>query len=56
MGSSFKRAMFHEHVQESLVGWAQKAKKHKEAKVNTIRLGEGSASPAIMRSDPNNEH
>ncbi|KAF3789951.1 MLO-like protein 1 [Nymphaea thermarum] len=55
MGSSFRRAMFHEHVQESLVGWAQKAKKHKEAKLNTIRLGEGSTSPAIMRSAPNNE-
>ncbi|XP_020261884.1 MLO-like protein 1 isoform X2 [Asparagus officinalis] len=29
MGSSFKKAIFEEHVQESLVGWAQKVKKRK---------------------------
>ncbi|OVA18985.1 Mlo-related protein [Macleaya cordata] len=27
MGSSFKKAIFEEHVQEGLVGWAQKARK-----------------------------
>lgn len=27
MGSHFKRAIFNEHVQEGIVGWAQKAKK-----------------------------
>ncbi|XP_058101851.1 MLO-like protein 1 isoform X2 [Magnolia sinica] len=29
MGSSFKRVIFEEHVQEGLVGWAQMAKKRK---------------------------
>ena len=29
MGSSFKSAIFEEHVQEGLVGWAQKVKKRK---------------------------
>ncbi|XP_039119244.1 MLO-like protein 1 [Dioscorea cayenensis subsp. rotundata] len=29
MGSSFKKAIFDEHVQEGLVGWAQKIKKRK---------------------------
>lgn len=29
MGSSFKKAIFEEHVQESLVGWAQKVKRRK---------------------------
>ena len=27
MGSSFKKAIFDEHVQEGLVGWAKQAKK-----------------------------
>ena len=27
MGSSFKRAIFEEHIQEGLVGWAKQAKK-----------------------------
>uniref|UniRef100_A0A5K0WGF5 MLO-like protein n=8 Tax=Nymphaea colorata TaxID=210225 RepID=A0A5K0WGF5_9MAGN len=29
MGSSFKKAIFDEHVHESLLGWAQKVKKRK---------------------------
>ncbi|KAF3944493.1 hypothetical protein CMV_029037 [Castanea mollissima] len=29
MGSSFKKAIFEEHIQEGLVGWAQTAKKNK---------------------------
>lgn len=29
MGSSFKKAIFDEHVQVGLVGWAQKVKKRK---------------------------
>lgn len=31
MGSSFKKQIFDEHVQESLLGWAQKARKRKGA-------------------------
>lgn len=29
MGSSFKKAIFEEHIQEGLVGWARSAKKNK---------------------------
>ena len=29
MGSSFKKAIFEEHIQEGLVGWAQTAKKNR---------------------------
>lgn len=29
MGSTFKKAIFEEHIQEGLVGWAQKARKNK---------------------------
>ena len=29
MGSSFKKAIFEEHIQEGLVGWARTAKKNK---------------------------
>ena len=32
MGSSFKKAIFDEHVQIGLVGWAQKVKKKKALK------------------------
>ncbi|KAM0947245.1 hypothetical protein DsansV1_C08g0084101 [Dioscorea sansibarensis] len=44
MGSSFKKAIFDEHVQEGLVGWAQKIKKRK-AKGGSSKpeLTEGSA-------------
>ena len=35
MGSSFKKAIFDEHVQVGLVGWAQKVKKKKALKVAT---------------------
>lgn len=31
MGSSFKKAVFEEHIQEGLVGWAQKARRRKAA-------------------------
>ncbi|XVE62438.1 hypothetical protein DITRI_Ditri06bG0118300 [Diplodiscus trichospermus] len=34
MGSSFKKAIFEEHVQVGLVGWAQKAKKKKGLKAS----------------------
>lgn len=29
MGSSFKKAIFDQHIQEGLVGWARQAKKNK---------------------------
>lgn len=32
MGSYFKRAIFDEHVQEGLLGWAQNVKRHKGGK------------------------
>ncbi|XWS64947.1 hypothetical protein CRYUN_Cryun05aG0048100 [Craigia yunnanensis] len=35
MGSSFKKAIFNEHVQVGLVGWAQKVKKKKALKAAT---------------------
>lgn len=34
MGSSFKRAIFDEHVQEGLVGWARKVKRRKGTKMD----------------------
>lgn len=39
MGSSFKKAIFEEHVQQSLLGWANKAKKRKGGS----RSGDGSS-------------
>ncbi|KAJ8615982.1 hypothetical protein MRB53_035354 [Persea americana] len=35
MGTSFKKAIFEEHVQESLVGWAQKARKRRGVVANS---------------------
>ncbi|XP_038996721.1 MLO-like protein 1 [Hibiscus syriacus] len=40
MGSSFKKAIFDEHVQGHLVGWAQKAKKKKGLKAGTQTAAE----------------
>lgn len=31
MGTSFKMAIFEEHIQEGLVGWAKSARKHQAA-------------------------
>lgn len=45
MGSYFKKAIFDEHVQEGLVGWAEKVKKRKG-----LRIGNGLAT-----SDAQNE-
>ncbi|XP_050224693.1 MLO-like protein 1 [Mercurialis annua] len=39
MGSSFKKAIFDEHVQVGLVGWAQKAKKKTKASNHGSREG-----------------
>ncbi|GMN36092.1 hypothetical protein TIFTF001_005758 [Ficus carica] len=46
MGSSFKKAIFEEHIQEGLVGWARQAKKNKGVK----RALNGS-----IQVDPNKE-
>lgn len=35
MGTFFKKEIFDEHVQQGLVGWAQKAKKRKALKNGT---------------------
>ncbi|KAE8677352.1 MLO-like protein 15 [Hibiscus syriacus] len=40
MGSSFKKAIFDEHVQIGLVGWAQKAKKRKGLKATSQAAAE----------------
>jgi mlo protein len=32
MGTFFKKEIFDEHVQQGLVGWAQKAKRRQESK------------------------
>ncbi|GKV47255.1 hypothetical protein SLEP1_g54171 [Rubroshorea leprosula] len=42
MGSSFKRAIFDEHVQVGLVGWAQKVKKKKAMKAASGDSGQSS--------------
>ncbi|XP_010908317.1 MLO-like protein 1 [Elaeis guineensis] len=39
MGSSFKKAIFDEHVQEGLVSWAEKVKRRKGAKVGNELAG-----------------
>ena len=42
MGSSFKKAIFDEHVQVGLVGWAQKVKRKKGLKAAVDGSGSGS--------------
>lgn len=48
MGTFFKKEIFDEHVQQSLVGWAQKAKKRKALK-NNGGSGSGAAGSASAR-------
>ncbi|KAM7273278.1 hypothetical protein ACFE04_027942 [Oxalis oulophora] len=43
MGSSFKKAIFDEHIQVGLVGWANKVKKKKTLKVASNQPGSGSS-------------
>lgn len=51
MGSSFKKAIFDEHVQVGLVGWAQKVKrKGLKASVDGSGSGPGSGSGAAQQS------
>lgn len=42
MGTNYKRAIFNEHLQQNIVGWAQKAKKKKERKAES-HPGQGSS-------------
>ncbi|GFZ20024.1 seven transmembrane MLO family protein [Actinidia rufa] len=44
MGSSFKKAIFEDHVQKGLVGWAQKVKMKKQLKPATDGSGQGNSS------------
>lgn len=46
MGSSFKKAIFEEHIQEGLVGWARSAKKNKALRNAANANGSGSGSGA----------
>ncbi|XP_022743467.1 MLO-like protein 1 [Durio zibethinus] len=47
MGSSFKKAIFDEHIQAGLVGWAQKAKKK-----NALKAATEDAAPASTGQCP----
>ncbi|KAL9259718.1 MLO-like protein [Drosera capensis] len=54
MGSSFKKAIFDEHVQAGLLGWAQKAKRRKGLKAASSVAGsspkEGSTAGILLAS------
>ncbi|XP_030940494.1 MLO-like protein 1 isoform X2 [Quercus lobata] len=56
MGSSFKKAIFEEHNQEGLVGWAQTAKKNrglrKAANGSTTTTSQGSTTHASSQMSP----
>lgn len=49
MGTSYKKAIFDEHVQVGLVGWAQKAKKKKGLKPAGNGSGQGSSHEPTSR-------
>ncbi|XP_027164683.1 MLO-like protein 1 [Coffea eugenioides] len=58
MGSTFKKAIFEEHVQEGLVGWAQKARKNKGMRkvVNASSTQVGpKESPSVEMTQTRNE-
>jgi mlo protein len=42
MGTSFKKDIFEEHIQEGLVGWARQAKKNKRKAANGSTTHQGS--------------
>ena len=56
MGSSFKKAIFEEHIQEGLVGWAQTAKKNrglrKATNGSTTTTTQGSTTHASSQMSP----
>lgn len=52
MGSSFKKAIFDEHIQEGLVGWAKQAKKKmvlRKAANGSSQVGHKEDSPMIVQ-------
>lgn len=51
MGSSFKKAIFDEHIQEGLVGWAKQAKKNavlRKAANGSSQVGHKEDSPGAV--------
>ena len=54
MGSSFKKAIFEEHIQEGLVGWARTAKKNKGLRkaANGSTTTQGSTTHASGQMSP----
>nr|XP_011460879.1 PREDICTED: MLO-like protein 1 [Fragaria vesca subsp. vesca] len=51
MGTSFKKAIFDEHVQEGLVGWDKSARKHQaDLRKATTDGGDGSSSGSSKQS------
>lgn len=44
MGSSYKKAIFEEHVQAGLVGWAEKVKRKKGLKAAAAKEGPNQSS------------
>lgn len=57
MGTSFKKAIFDEHIQEGLVGWARHAKKNKNLRKTvtggpSVQTGskEGSVGVELIKS------
>lgn len=50
MGTSFKKAIFDEHIQEGLVGWARKAKKNRRNAANgSTQVGHKEDSPILVQ-------
>lgn len=54
MGSSYKKAIFEEHIREGLVGWARKAKKNtkgnafKRSANGSSQVGPKEESPLVL--------
>ena len=52
MGSSFKKAIFDEHIQDGLVGWARMAKKkntNKNAADGSSKVGHKEEYPSVIQ-------
>ena len=54
MGTSFKKDIFEEHIQEGLVGWARQAKKNKRKAANgsTTTTHHGSSQVGHKETTP----
>ncbi|KAL5782045.1 hypothetical protein ACOSP7_007074 [Xanthoceras sorbifolium] len=53
MGTSFKKAIFDEHIQDGLVGWARMAKKKKTTRIaanGSSHTGHKEDSPAVIQT------